>query len=149
MGDVGKVRTKDTPSPEVMLDNLARFESRWKAILNNGTLNEISNLRKHIAKGCLSGIPPGIGTNKNEALHKHINPYFRKSRLGVQAAYALLCILFYLHNKKIARNEPSQQSVQSCQSGFRTCPVTHDHPYDSQEQFGVIGKETVEVGKFW
>jgi hypothetical protein len=57
---------------------------RW---LSAATSDEISKLCKHIEKGCLSGVKPGRGTNKNEALHKSLNAYFRASRYGVELAY--------------------------------------------------------------
>ena len=52
-------------------------------------------------KGCLSNIPPQAGTNRNENLHRFINPYFRRSRMGIPLALDLLTILFHHHNKNI------------------------------------------------
>ena len=36
----------------------------------------VENLLKHIKTGCLSGIPPGGGTTKNERIHQHIKKLF-------------------------------------------------------------------------
>ncbi len=80
------------------------------------------NIKKHIAQGCLSGIPPGIGTNRNEALHRHLNVYFNKARLGSQTGYALLCLLFWFHNKRSSSSSEKQQLPNSSQSS-----VLHDH----------------------
>ena len=33
-----------------------------------GLLSEIKNLKKHVEKGCVSGIPTGAGTENNERL---------------------------------------------------------------------------------
>ena len=67
------------------------------------SINALKNIKRHISAGCLSGIPPGGGTNRNERLHKHINSFFNRSRIGILLAYALLTI-FYSHNnsKKFA-----------------------------------------------
>ena len=35
-----------------------------------GLLSETKNLRKHVEKGCVSGIPTGAGTENNERLFK-------------------------------------------------------------------------------
>lgn len=41
--------------------------------LTKNTIAEIENLRNHIRKGCLSNIPPGYGTERNEQLHRLLN----------------------------------------------------------------------------
>jgi hypothetical protein len=104
--DSGKTRKLTTTSPEVMLKNIENFEKKWKfcqhndwKILNEGSLSELSGLKVHIRKGCLSNIDEGCGTNRNEALHRHINPNFtNKCRIGLPLALALLAILLYRHN---------------------------------------------------
>ena len=58
----------------------------------------IENLKHHILAGCLSDIPPGGGTNRNERLHEHINKYFSRSRIGILLAYSLLHMILYAHN---------------------------------------------------
>ena len=120
-GDIGKTRSMPTPQPHIIYQNLHLFLGRWQQVakFRNTTLKEIENLKKHIIKGCLTNVPTGFGTNRNEALHKHINPYFRKSRLGVQAAYALLCLLFYMHNKR--KSDVLEISV----SNLRFLPIYH------------------------
>ena len=62
-------------------------------------------LMKHIDKGCLSGIQPGRGTNRNEHLHKQLNNILSNSRYGVELAYALLTSTFYLHNEEVAAKQ--------------------------------------------
>jgi len=36
------------------------------------TMRAVENLKCHILMGCLSNIPPGGGTNKNERLHQEL-----------------------------------------------------------------------------
>ena len=130
-GDVATRRTMPTPDTTAISENLNKFIERWMnmADLRSTTIKELNNLKKHIA--CLSNIPPGIGTNRNEALHRFLNPYFNsKTRLGVQTGYALLCVLFWLHNKKI-----SSKATSICSS------ISHDHTYIKKELFGVVSKE--------
>ena len=68
--DQGVKRTKETPSPDVLIKNIRRFEARWKSaqsagkmILSNAAIKELRDLEVHMQLGCLSGIKPGRGTN--------------------------------------------------------------------------------------
>lgn len=104
--DTGKVRTLPTPAPDVMNRQLDTFITKWKdatagsKVINDKVLKELQALKGHIMKGCLSNIPPKAGTNRNENLHRLINPYFKRSRMGIPLALALLTILFHRHNQK-------------------------------------------------
>ena len=71
---------------------------------------------KHIDKGCLSGIQPGCGTNRNERLHKQLNNILSNSRYGVELAYALLTSTFYLHNEEVAakREKRTARPITAC-----------------------------------
>ena len=81
----------------------------WK-VLNDAALKEASCLKVHIRKGCLSDICPSAGTNRNEALHRHLNPHFaNRSRIGLPLALALLTILLFQHNCKIEKKLTSEQ----------------------------------------
>ena len=104
-GDLGIKKCKSTPSPDEMLSNMDQFVEKWKDIthsevplLNGGALNEIEKLEVHIRKGCLSNIEVGCETNRNEALHRHINSFFYQSRISMLLAYALMTVLIYSHN---------------------------------------------------
>lgn len=62
--DQGDIRKETTPSPDVT------FQVPWedmkyndKPILSPAALKEIKCLLAHVDRGCLSGIPPGGGTN--------------------------------------------------------------------------------------
>ena len=106
--DQGRTRHKNTPAKEKIERNLNSFVDRWSNIpdnpLTNATFAEIINLREHIKKGCLSDIPPGCGTERNEGLHRLLNRSLISgaTRISVELAIALLTILFYHHNKKIS-----------------------------------------------
>ena len=74
--DKGEQRTMDTPSPEIILKNIDNFMRQWKTVefnciplLPSSAVHEIEKLKGHVTKGCLSGIPPSGGTNRNETLH--------------------------------------------------------------------------------
>ncbi len=72
--DLGSTRMLSTPESTVMDSNLDHFLRKWKKctsgewrIVTDNTEKEVSSLKKHISKECLSGIPKGAGTNRNEA----------------------------------------------------------------------------------
>ncbi len=141
-GDVGIKRVLSTPETEVIIQNLEGFIGRWTKIINmrDSTLKELNGIKRHAA--CLANIPSGIGTNRNEALHKNINPYFKTARLGVQVAYALLFLLFWIHNNRTTSSNESTSSNDTLQK-----TVCHDHSYIEREQFGILAKTQHE--KFW
>lgn len=104
--DLGESRTKNTPNKEQLEKNLNSFLERWINIphspFTSATFKELENLREHIKKGCLSDIPPGCGTERNEQLHRLLNRSMitGATTISVELAIALLTLLFYQHNKK-------------------------------------------------
>ena len=106
--DQGEKRNSPTPAPDVMEANLDSFFKRWEhseykgqKVLSAAALKEIKNIRVHIKKGCLSGIPPGRGTNRNENLHKDLNKIMSCSKYGVELAYSLLTVILFNHNERM------------------------------------------------
>lgn len=82
--DIGKQRTQSTPPSSIILQQLNDFVRKWKPCKYNGwqiitdlAMKEINGLLLHIQKGCLSDINPGVGTNRNEVLHKRINTFLQ------------------------------------------------------------------------
>ena len=173
-GDIQQIRRKTTPTPDKILKNIDDFISTWEKVEFNGILTdkclkELRNLKSHVSKGCLSGIPVGMGTNRNEALHKYINPFFTQSRMSVHMAYALLTLLFFCHNAKTRENQ-NAYSLSASQAkkeffcynahGHNTCPHTitnrialckaidQDHCYSMNEIIGIVPTAD-EVGKHW
>ena len=51
---------------------MATLTYKQKLMLNRKALQVIKNIKPHIEKGCLSNIPPGWGTNRNERLHRKL-----------------------------------------------------------------------------
>ena len=97
-----------TPALDIMSQQLMGFRDKWKTmkyndrhILPPAAVTEVNTLLTHVRRGCLSGIQPGRGTNRNERLHRDVNKHIRQSRYGVELAYALLTKVFYIHNEKI------------------------------------------------
>lgn len=142
--DRGSKRKMVTPDCNTMLKNFEDFVKKWKGvefkgsnIMNNNVSNALNHLRVHILKGCLSGIPPGCGTNKNENLHKLINPFFSRCRIGIPLALALLTVLFHRHNQKV--------------SGLQQLPILHARALKStcntsNEHFGIVDKDSEKTG---
>lgn len=86
--DYASKRMKPTPSSKTMKANLLKFLAKWESqkvdndrVLPDIAVKEVKNLIEwHVHGGCLSDIPPGIGTNRNESLHKKIKKWMNKSR---------------------------------------------------------------------
>ena len=117
-GDYGKTRKRETPSSETLLQNIKIFERKWKGmrsgrklVLNKKSLRAIENIKIHIKEGCLSDIPTGCGTNKNERLHRKLRKIAGRSKLGVKLAYALFTRAFHLINTEIDEKQGSKKEV--------------------------------------
>ena len=119
--DRGTKREMTTPDSAILLNNLQQFRKKWKGahmdswyVLNSKVTDALDNLEIHISLGCLSGIPPGCGTNRNENLHKSVNPFFSRCRMGIPLALALLTILFFQHNQKQSTDLKPTVANSSC-----------------------------------
>ena len=106
-GDSGRQRMQPTPPPNVLLANIESFTEKWKhisqeesnPILTNSVLRELDQLKKHISIGCLSEVPAGFGTNRNENLHRSLNRWLSGHKIGVDLV-ALLSTFFHIWNIK-------------------------------------------------
>jgi hypothetical protein len=105
--DTGDKREMDTPDEKILIENLENFLKKWKdrtcngdKILNNERLKEISKIREHMTKGCLSNIPPHCSTSLNERLHKDMRKLLCVNRIGAQLAYAKFTRYFFRHNQQ-------------------------------------------------
>ena len=94
------------------------FKSKWKDIayidrpvLPPAAITEINSLLVHINKGCLSGILPGRGTNRNERLHRDLNACMSNSKYGIEFAYALLTRKLYSHNECISAERQKRRAL--------------------------------------
>ncbi len=107
VNDHGVQRTKPTPTPNIILKNIEQFIFKWITVkhddgtdvLSKTVLMEIENLKRHIKKGCLSGIDVGCGTNRDERLHREMNKIFKTQSIGAELAYVRLTELFMEENK--------------------------------------------------
>jgi hypothetical protein len=136
--DRGCKREMATPDSNIMLKNLYDFIKKWEGaefngwhIVSENVVDALNHIEVHIAKGCLSGIPPGCGTNNNENLHKIINPFFCRCRMGIPLALALLTALFHRHNQRF--------------SDLPQLPILHARALkatdrSSEEHFGIVEK---------
>lgn len=130
--DLGVTREKCTPDPITIGKNLDSFEKKWTGLKWNGisVINEnakkaIGNLRIHIEKGCLSGIPPRCSTGRNERLHRELNYILHSNKIGLEMAYVRCSRMFFRHNN----NNPG---LELC------CPQINPPPYnDFIQGFGV------------
>ena len=76
--DQGKARQKSTPEENDIAQNMEWIVQKWNGVaydgvpvLNENVLHEINKMTtRHVDKGCLSGIPVGVGTERNEEMHK-------------------------------------------------------------------------------
>lgn len=98
--------TKLTPPPKAIHQQLIHFQSEWEGIKYNdrhvlppAAIKEIKCLLVHVDKGCISGIYPGRGTNKNKRLHRDIKLRITNTRYGVELEYAILTEILFSHNE--------------------------------------------------
>ena len=144
--DQANERKLETASKEVILKKLDEFSRKWKRIsetsadgplLRDSFDQQVKNLRKHVALGCLSEIPPSYSTSINESLHQKINDLYAGVKMGPELAFALLTMFFHAWNSR-RRNvikgvpiiEPlSTETKRKCESVAQ-----------NKEFFGIGGK---------
>ena len=76
-------------------------------------------------KGCLSGIPVGCGTNRNEVFHRYIRTFFHRSRVGMLIAYALMMVIIYQFN---STQVGTRKQLTPPITSFTTSITTHTEP---------------------
>ena len=74
-------------------------------------MHEVDKLVLHASKGCLSSIPPGCGTNRNEAFHKLLNSILRRTKVSILLSYAFITVAIFSHNNNI--DKPGKRLVRS------------------------------------
>ena len=125
--DQGETRSRETPCERKILQNLNSFINRWSKLpnspLSEETMAEIEKLKKHIEKGCLSGIPPGFGTERNEQLHRLLNRSMitGATRISVELAVAILTVLFYYHSSRTSPAKHECNSKVGCSVPIEAC----------------------------
>ncbi len=144
-GDYGSTRTKATPQPTQMLNNLDKLKNKWRKIifegvpvLSNEALDEFDRLSAHIRKGCLSDIPVEGGTNRNEAFHRYINRFFHKSRMGILLGYALMMTIICDFNSRSKADKPTHKKLLKPISALMS-DLGHDMSVEAMEEVGLYG----------
>ncbi|XP_028410080.1 uncharacterized protein LOC114532711 [Dendronephthya gigantea] len=105
--DLGIKRLQPTPDKETLIANLESFQRWWKSktwkgeyILNQAAKKAICNIKLHIVKGCLSGIPVNVSTSRNERLHRNMNNVLKINKIGLETAYVRCSRLFFKINNQ-------------------------------------------------
>ena len=105
--DLSEIRNFETPSREKILTNLEHFLQNQCEYVESmprkeSLYHELENLKVHIERGCLSGLPPDGGTENNERLHRYLNRSFLRgaSVISPELAGAILAVIFYAYNAR-------------------------------------------------
>ena len=154
--DAGEKRSLQTPSPQVILDNINKFLETWKdishenqVVLTVAAVKEIDNLKKHVRKGCLSYIPVGCGSERNENLHRCLRQAASEGRIGVALAVALLTSFLYKWNEKQAAKGKGSKSKVLPSITSKKAELLNDKTDSSKETFGIgISKERTGCMEF-
>lgn len=142
--DLDEVPTRDTGNEEEIEANLESLFERWRNVpslcLMWEKLKQIENLTEHIKKGCLSGIPPGFGTETDTPTIKPFTITRNYTNFDKLAAafltvsfYSISCRVPNMNHKcsaKVHFIQPAQRNVVSTDetswSPFKTAssPIT-------------------------
>lgn len=136
----------DTPDEQTIMRNLECLTNRWKdvkydngeAVLNENVVHEMDNLKVHIERGCLSRIPPGGGSTRNENLHKNLRAVIARSRPGCELGEALLATFFYIWNERRSASELPSGCIRPILSYRAALEEQGFEP--TVERFGIIPK---------
>ena len=141
LGDIGKHLSSPTPSPTIILKNLEKFCPKWDlaktsagtSVLTKEMLKEIRNIKIHINKGCLSDIPVGCGTNRNERLHRDLTKIVTTNRIGLPLLYTKMFRMFY---RLAQENEKGISPIEEMTAEKRT-GAQREESRTNLEYFGV------------
>ncbi len=111
-GDLNEERQQVTPCPEIIIGNLEQFLDRWNGQLNDKTMKAIDDLRKHINTGCLSGILPGEGTQKNERFHRHLRRSLLVGANSISPELAIACLTVAIYAWNCQRKKQKHSKNQ-------------------------------------
>ena len=105
--DLSEIRNFETLSREKILTNLEHFLQNQCEYVESmprkePLYHELENLKVHIERGCLSGLPSDGGTENNERLHRYLNRSFLRgaSVLSQVLSGVILAVIFYAYNAR-------------------------------------------------
>ena len=106
-------------------------------------------MKKHVRKGCVSCIPVGCGSERNENLHRCLQQAASKGRIVGALAVALLTSFLYKWNEKqAARRQGSKPKVIPLINS-RKAELLKGETGSTKETFGIgISKERSECTAF-
>ena len=147
-GDLDDERKMPTACPTDTEANLERLLFVWTKKLTKETLREIEHLRKHIRKGCLSEIPVGCGTEKNERLHRHLNRSLLCGvlKIGPELAIAVMTCVLYAWNCKRKRIHLQSKRVAPVPPVQSACTRYQDNASPSQPHMKQTSSPVLSVG---
>jgi hypothetical protein len=131
--DRAYTRKNATTSADEISSNLDLLIDKWTT-LDSTTIDAIGRLQvEHMV--CLSDLPVGGGSHRNEGIHKQLNGFCPEATsLSIELAIAMLTVFFIKHNRKIDKNplplvSMSTQSMDmiieaGCLIGFGLVPTT-------------------------
>ena len=75
-----------------------------RGVFTSETLVAIEKLKHHILTGCLSDIPPGGGTNRNERLHCLVHKVQDGYSIGILATDCFIsCPQYTIDGRKVSK----------------------------------------------
>ena len=105
--DLSEIRNFEKPIREKILTNLEHFLQNQCEYVESmpskeSLYHKLENLKVHIERGCLSGLPPDEGTENNERLHRYLNRSFLRgaSVISPELAGGILAVIFYAYNAR-------------------------------------------------
>ncbi|XP_035693259.1 uncharacterized protein LOC118427529 [Branchiostoma floridae] len=153
-GDIGLERQRETPPPHRVARKMKKFDKKWrkfglkqkgKTVYPKAAQDEVRKLLKHIEKGCVSGIQPGKGTIRNEALHRKLNQRMNKNRISPTFAIALMFSIIYTVNSQLARSYKRKphhvDTIEEFGLQSQDAIITNDESMDADE---TQNKENIE-----
>jgi len=141
--DRGDIRQQETPSSDVITENLDAFVTGWKDIIEGtervltlAAQRQIVQLRSHIELGCLSEIPVSSGSETVAELENILKPVLERKFLNADMALALISTLLYVWNERKANQLPIGALVRPIAKYRGTLEVSGFTP--SAERFGIV-----------
>ena len=153
----------------IISQQLHSFITKWadskdehgNMLLRDKAMAALLGLDEHVQNGCLSHIKAQCGTNRNEALHRFLKPFFKSPRMGISLAYALLMVLIVGYNARHSDGNETDHDKPLLNVKVQTLkrkvldmvgilplsPCQQQHTV-AQEQFGVTGCQS-QVSPSW